>query len=237
MKFILLFWFLCLSNRSYSQYSGGAEYSVLIGKDSLFQSQEVLKNIYDEAMDNSKKLTFLLEFNENESLFSLKESIITDNLDFTLSMIDFANPIYTNSTTSEKMYTSDDNEYLITDSIVTDWKLTSETKMIDKYLCYKATTVHKVISHVRTFEFPVIAWYCPQIPVRLGPIGYGKLPGLILELQRRNFVYGVKNINLNNEKIEIKKPSKGHKISSQAYNAKLIEAYKRSKEDFERSKN
>lgn len=228
--------FLLLSNVIYSQHSGRAEYSVLIGKDSLYQSQDVLKNLYNDAMINSQKLSFLLDFKGNESLFRLKEKSIAENIEFTLATVNYATPIYTNNKTGEKLYTSDDNEFLITDFMVTDWTLTSETKMIDKYLCYKATSIHQIVNPVGTFEYPVIAWFCPQIPVPFGPIGYGKLPGLILELQRRNFVYGIKSISLDSEKIEIKKPSKGKKISAAELNIKLIESARRSREDFERSK-
>ncbi|MFC6098397.1 GLPGLI family protein [Flavobacterium qiangtangense] len=238
MKLILLFWCICFSNLTFSQYSGTAEYRAIIGKDSLFQSQEILKDIYSDAMDNSSKLTFLLKFNGSESLFSLKQQIIAENIDFALSLVDFENPIYTNNFTFEKIYTSDDNEYLITDSLKTDWKLTSETKVIDNYVCYKATSEHIVANLKGTFNFPVTVWYCPALPYSFGPAGYGKLPGLIVEYQRRNFVYGLTKLTIDKDKtIALKKPSKGTKISSKEYNAKILEDYKRSREDFERSKN
>jgi len=237
MKLILLFWFFCASNLSYSQYSGSAEYSVLIGKDSLFQSHDALKTIYSDAMEVSKDFVFKLQFNKNESLFIIDKKISEPIHDFALSMVDFINPIYTNVKTGEKIYTSQDNEFLITDSIHSDWKLSSETKMIDNYLCYKATGEHKITNGRGVFKFPVTVWFCPALPYSFGPIGNGKLPGLIVEYHRRNFVYGLKKLTINDQIIEIKKPSKGHKISSQDYNTKLIEAYRRSKEDFERSKN
>jgi GLPGLI family protein len=43
----------------------------------------------------------------------------------------------------------------------------------------------------------VTAWYAPDIPVRFGPIGYGGLPGLILELQNESATFYVTKINLN----------------------------------------
>lgn len=237
MKSILLFCCFCLSNFAYSQHSGRAEYHVIIGKDSLFQSQDALKTIYLDAMEVSKDFVFKLQFNKKESLFTLDKKISEPIHDFALSMVDFLSPIYTNVTTGEKIYTSQDNEFLITDDIHSDWKLSSETKLIDNYLCYKATCEHKITNSRGTFKFPVTVWYCPALPYSFGPIGYGKLPGLIVEYHRRNFVYGLKKLTISDKEIEITKPSKGRRISSQEYNAKLIEAYKRSKEDFERSKN
>lgn len=237
MKSILLFCCFYLSNFAYSQYSGRAEYHVIIGKDSLFQSHAVLKDIYLDAMEISKEFVFKLQFNKSESLFSLDKRISESSQDFALSMVDFLNPIYTNIATNEKIYISEDNEFLITDNMNSDWILSTETKMIDDYLCYKATSEHKITNGKGTFKFPVTVWYCPALPYSFGPIGYGKLPGLIVEYHRRNFVYGLKKLTISDKEIEITKPSKGRRISSQEYNAKLIEAYKRSKEDFERSKN
>jgi GLPGLI family protein len=75
-------------------------------------------------------------------------------------------------------------------------------KEIEGFLCYKATSTNIVINQKGTFRFPIIAWYCPKIPLSFGPNGYGNLPGLILELQVRNVMYGVKKIDLN-----LKKPS------------------------------
>ena len=51
----------------------------------------------------------------------------------------------------------------------------------------------------KVFNHPVIAWYCPKLPYAFGPNTYGNLPGLILELQVRNVVYGVKKIDLNSD--------------------------------------
>lgn len=238
MKNLVLIITLLLFNRASAQaIFGTAEYQVVIGKDSLFQSHDALKTIYSDAMEVSKDFVFKLQFNKNESLFTIDKKISEPIHDFALSMVDFINPIYTNVKTGEKIYTSQDNEFLITDSIHSDWKLSSETKMIDNYLCYKATSEHKITNGRGVFKFPVTVWFCPALPYSFGPIGNGKLPGLIVEYHRRNFVYGLKKLTISDQIIEIKKPSKGHRISSQDYNTKLIEAYKRSKEDFERSKN
>jgi GLPGLI family protein len=52
-----------------------------------------------------------------------------------------------------------------------------------------------VVNGSSVFEHPIIAWYCPKLPFSYGPIGYGNLPGLILQLQVRNVVYGVSKID------------------------------------------
>jgi GLPGLI family protein len=83
------------------------------------------------------------------------------------------------------------------ESLKSNWILTNETKLIDNYLCYKATNIFTVNNGEKIFNHPVIAWYCPKLPYPYGPIGYGNLPGLILELQVRNVVYGAKSIQIN----------------------------------------
>jgi GLPGLI family protein len=67
-----------------------------------------------------------------------------------------------------------------------EWKLENETKKINNYLCYKATWKKGKVN--------VIAWYCPELPYPSGPIEYGNLPGLILELQRNKLYYTVSKI-------------------------------------------
>jgi len=76
-----------------------------------------------------------------------------------------------------------------------EWILHEDTKMIDSYLCFKATTFYKVTNPKgKVFTHNFTAWYAPQLPYKYGPIGYGNLPGLILELQAKGFTYGVSKI-------------------------------------------
>jgi GLPGLI family protein len=78
------------------------------------------------------------------------------------------------------------------------WEMSSETKTINGYLCYKAT------SKIRNVM--IEAWYCPMIPTSLGPNEYKGLPGLILELKRGKLKYLAKSIEIINiEKIEFPK--------------------------------
>lgn len=91
-----------------------------------------------------------------------------------------------------------DKNMLIKEKSKEDWQFYNETKLIDNYLCYKATSINKVDNGAgKIFNHPVTAWYCPELPYSCGPNGYSNLPGLILEIQVRNVVYGIKKIDLN----------------------------------------
>ena len=65
----------------------------------------------------------------------------------------------------------------------------------------------------------VIAWYSPMIPVSQGPTEYWGLPGLILELSAGNTTMLCSKIVMNpEEKIEIKRPTKGEVVTKKEYN-------------------
>jgi GLPGLI family protein len=121
-----------------------------------------------------------------------------------------------------------------------DWKLSAETKKIGNYICYKATFTRvntafdmgsfgrrgrdttkagedKQDTPQKTTE--VTAWYTPQIPVSHGPGRYWGLPGLILELNEDRTTVLCTEINMNaSEKVSIKKPTKGKKVTREEYN-------------------
>jgi len=125
------------------------------------------------------------------------------------------------------------------------WELGTETKKIGNYICYKAT----MIKVDNSFDFSsfarrnrnnqkkdstntkkdekskiktvaVTAWYTPQIPVSTGPQDYWGLPGLILEINAGRTTMLCTEIVLNpSEKVEIKAPKKGEKVTRKKYDA------------------
>ena len=124
-----------------------------------------------------------------------------------------------------------------------EWKLGGETKKIGNYICYKATLVKEIdpMSSIASAfgrgrggrganasqtekkdEKPktmiVTAWYTPQIPVSQGPGEYWGLPGLILEVNAGTTTVLCTEITMNpKEKVTIKKPKKGKKVTREEY--------------------
>jgi GLPGLI family protein len=132
-------------------------------------------------------------------------------------------------------------KFLITDDgKKPEWKLSGETKKIGNYICYKATLVKEVSENSfanfgrrgrrnnneeakkKQEEKPktqvVTAWYSPQIPVSQGPGEFWGLPGLILEINSGRTTILCTEITMNSkEKIELKKPKKGKKVTRKEY--------------------
>ena len=103
----------------------------------------------------------------------------------------------------------------------TKWDITSESKSISNYLCYKAileiTFVNrKGISGINT----IIAWFAPSLPFTFGPKNFYGLPGLILELHENKTTYLVTKIVLSSKEIKIDFPE-GKTISKEEYDKKL----------------
>lgn len=96
--------------------------------------------------------------------------------------------------------------YLVTDQINYTWKITNETKQIQNFTCYKATTSFRG----NTFE----AWFTPDIAINAGPCKWYGLPGLILEAtdKDQSVVYKVEKIEPLNEEVPF--PSKKLKTLS-----------------------
>ncbi|MGK0326157.1 MAG: GLPGLI family protein [Polaribacter sp.] len=111
-----------------------------------------------------------------------------------------------------------------------NWELSSETKNIGTYTCYKATyskEVDKVEISIKDGEtvkdksketIVTTAWYTPQVPVSNGPAKYQGLPGLILEVNDGKKTIVCVEIILNpSQKITVTEPKKGKVVSQKKY--------------------
>lgn len=95
-----------------------------------------------------------------------------------------------------------------------NWKIWQEQKIVNGYVCYKAT--QKVLLNNRV-EIIVEAWFTPDIPHPFGPKGYGGLPGLIIALNERGFYFYVDKITTQKNGNRIKEVKKGEIVSWEEY--------------------
>ena len=121
--------------------------------------------------------------------------------------------------------------FLVKDNLTSHkWELSSETKNIGTYTCYKATFSKEVENKNTTFKdgesaeeieketIITTAWYTPQISVGNGPGNYQGLPGLILEINDGKKIIVCTEIVLNPSKqISIEEPKKGKVVSQKKF--------------------
>lgn len=116
--------------------------------------------------------------------------------------------------------------YLIEDAIEqTPWKVGADTREILGYNCLQAVWNDTTSERQRT----VVAWFAPDIPVASGPATYGQLPGMILAIDVNNgeLLLTATSISLKApKKDELQAPSKGEKITQEAFKNMMDERIK-----------
>lgn len=193
--------------------NGTIEYGINIEMLEGLKENGPFKRLYSEAVYNAKNLSFNLTFNGQNSIFTIINGVVVGDNSTQSAVIasGYKGAVYQSKEVSYSEIEKGFGNYLLKNE-PSDWVLVNETKEIQDFLCFKATAVKTIINENGTFKFPVIAWYCPKIPLAFGPNGYGNLPGLILELQVRNVLFGVKKIDLNQTKAPVLVNMKDYKI-------------------------
>jgi len=243
MKYILLISFYLFTIDTNSQIinnNGKVHYTVTFSptkiKGYLTNQRKALKNkktmkIFDDGYLNSKNVEAILKFNKNESFFKYKEQLRNGSKhqkDLLSVIIGVEEKFYSNLSTKESLTLNCHllGECFLISSPFNTWKLTQETKVIGKYICYKAEYVNKTGGAKRK----ITAWYTPEIAVNFGPGGYNGLPGLILQLDDETILFSASQIQFNSkEKITIERPKKGKKVSEIEFNKIIKEVFEKIK--------
>ncbi|TXI67991.1 MAG: GLPGLI family protein [Flavobacterium sp.] len=219
MKKIIILLFLTIN--SYAQIqSGKIEYKLVIGYDEKLSNDVILKPYLEKAQEGAKQISFFLSFNKEASFFEMNDFVKDENTEFAKAFSVATNSYYTLANSEKKIKQVDNHfgQFIVNYHEKTEWELENETKYIGEHLCYKASSEQIVINSKGTFKHPITAWYCPNIPFSFGPKGYTALPGLILELQERNLIYGAFKIDLKKENDIIAEPKKGKVLTEEEYN-------------------
>ncbi|PCI06570.1 MAG: hypothetical protein COB73_09900 [Flavobacteriaceae bacterium] len=213
--------------------SGKISYrATMINLDStkVKQNTPQQKKVYNEVMATIKavkKLKLELFFTNNESNFIVEDLLVADNEnDFLYTMAkniaNVRNEVYYSKSENKLIEKNDGfGELFIVSKKVTidDWKLTTNTKKIGEYKCYKATRVYKFSNrHGELVSKNQEVWYTPQIPVPYGPKDFVGFPGLVLQVTSGKIQFTAIKIVLNpKEEIEIRKPVGGVKVTEEEY--------------------
>jgi len=233
---------LTINNLAYSQQiNGEIIYKVSLNKSFTMMDKEKLKTMppayLDEIKRNIADLEQQIKSNINsiemKLLFNNQEAVYTpiygmdnegdEGLETTMKIIGATGTYYFNKVQNKKIYQTSayGQLFLVESNLDTrQWVLTQETKTINNYLCYKATSTLVTKNSAGTFNKPIIAWYAPKLAIPFGPIGYSGLPGLIMELAEGDYIFYINKLTINlKNPYKIERPTKGKIISEEEFEA------------------
>ena len=241
---LILFCSLIINGQN---FTGKAIYKTSIKSSFSFDEDENstmsddMKKQLQAQLHKMNQKTFILNFDQKTS--SYKEEITLDvpkpqvgGGDIVMmSFGGFGNASVYFKNIKEKRFSNQTEimgkRFLVKDKLKAyDWELSSETKNIGNYTCYKATFTEEVEDMRMTFDngeskeekkkekIITTAWYTLQVPISNGPGNHQGLPGLILEINDGKKTTVCTEIILNPaEKITIKEPEKGKVVSQERY--------------------
>lgn len=217
IKINILLSFLVMINVCFSQTKkqyakAKVSYSLKIALDKDLAKHKVLLSSFPKRAIKiatiASEFDFSLVFNETSSMFYLEKKLFSDNRAASLAII--LSGYFGRVKQQENDYITENlqenfGKFLVS-RLYQKWQLHEETKKIGDYLCFKATTFYTTTNPKgKIFKHNFTAWYTPQIPYKFGPVGYGNLPGLIIELQGEGVTFGVKKIQFYDENEKSKK--------------------------------
>jgi GLPGLI family protein len=195
--------------------------------DVPFKEGNSQNDMVKSLIEMAKTQKYELKFNSNFSSFMQVESL--DNGQYDENLLRSAKSVYAtldsyfiDGTKKELITKTDDNILVKSDAIASGWKISTETKMIDTYLCYKATYTSEFVARNNKIKTKTItAWFAPSLPFPYGPIEFHGLPGLILELNKDYTTYLAKKIVFVNQELKTDFP-KGKTITKDEYEKVIL---------------
>ena len=238
--------FICSIALNAQEFTGKATYKTSrktnfkIGGDRNSNISDKMKKELEARLKKMNQRTFILNFDKSSSTYKEEVSLKAPTPQVNgggIRVMSFGSGgtdlLYKNL--KEKRFANKTEimgkAFLVKDSLQNyDWQLSSETKNIGNYTCYKATFSREVENVNLTLEngepkevkskktVTTTAWYTPQVPISNGPDDYYGLPGLILEINDGTTTIVCTEIVLNpSEKVSIEEPKKGKVVNQEKF--------------------
>jgi GLPGLI family protein len=243
---ITLLTFFIVSSITAQEFSGKAIYktsrksSVTFGKNQKGITDKMQEEL-QKRMQKMNQKTFILEFDKTTSMY--KEDVKLEDPTPRVGSGKMVVMSFGGSGSTDAYYKNIKQNrfankteimgkpFLVKDKLPKyEWELSSETKNIGKYTCYKATFSKEVENinmsmingeskETKTKEIiTTTAWYTTQVPISNGPADYQGLPGLILEINDGKNLMVCTEIILNPENaMAIEEPTKGKEVSKKKF--------------------
>lgn len=200
LSYIFIFSFLLCKSQTLITYK------FIPIEDKNSKVNELIKSISPNYESLCNLLSFELLLYNDASYFKLDKNTIPDDngVKMIIGSSGYTGLVIqkTDSLFRQNNFDHYGKKYIVQDTIQKGWKLINETKQIMGYTCYKAEIQSKK-KGMPNIVNTIYAWYCPQFPFEYGPVGFGKLPGLIFELQNNKAIFGITKIETKIDKIEI----------------------------------
>jgi GLPGLI family protein len=228
---------LCFSSSILAQQSGRIVYHEKFDMHrNIPEEEEMMKSMIPPFMETER----LLLFGDNKALYKdydgesddISIQHAEDGMDIDIQMEMPETQFFFDFAKGEMIQQQEffGRDFLITEETPdVDWKITSERKEIQGYDCIKAEYQNPASEEeqdgpgmVNLRSMDAVAWFAPSIPVSAGPMGYGQLPGLILELDLGdgNMVISASSVELGDiSEKDLEKPNKGKKVSREEFEA------------------
>lgn len=190
--------FSCKSNQSTSKNSEKeieVHYAFkLQPKEKTERNDEVKKSV-DEIVTQFKNLDFVLNCSKSKSSFELIENLkLKDSFAYKAAAISVSKnyrKYYADNDLKLKGYRDGEGKHVKLEHGKPDWKITTESKMVNNYKCYKATAIDSALNY-KTNKYMIeniTAWFAPEVPYNFGPMGWDGLPGLVIEATKSDKNY------------------------------------------------
>ncbi len=194
MKKFIYFVFLFAFNFSHSQ-TGIVEYKSIHWKDVSDREDFVIG-----AANEVERMKYSLTFDQKKSFFKHLPHIPTNNLHYSIAKAITRTDVswhqfFQDKTSGFNRRVAGKRYFVKYDDLMSKWNLHNDVKQIANFTCYKATL--NGYEEYSATPYTVEAWYTTDIPSSYGPIGYGGLPGLILELRYKDFIFVAQKVILN----------------------------------------
>lgn len=268
-KFAILFLVFSTAVATAQEFYGTATYMSKTSTEDMMpnddermaQIPEEMRKMIEQQIKKMSEKTFTLYFDRYTSIYEEEVKVEAGNDMFgggfkMMSNMMYGGAYYKNVKDTIFLQQRDifGKEFMIKDSLqVFDWEMSTESKQVGNYTCFKATAVipfdatdfknmtrkepkddaekekqEQSTNFLDMIDIPteiiVIAWYTPQIPVSQGPSNYWGLPGLIMEVSSGKTTILCSKIVLNpKDKKEIKAPKGGKEVTQKEYEKILME--------------
>lgn len=227
--FLVFFGFGLISVKGQIQ-SGEVVYKVKLNEEAInhaFEDGTFPANTIDFAKmqyEKEKKilpfLEYNLKFNHTQSLYNSPERMRHDlgiDLDRRSRMVGAFGDYFVDLSRDSILHYVEylENKWLVyRKPSKLEWVLTNQTKKILGYVCQKATMQ-------MTPDFgkggDLVVWFTPEIPFQFGPLGYARLPGLILQADQGYYTFYADEIELNKNEIKIEEPKRGKLVNPEEF--------------------